>query len=658
MSQKKKRRSARKAEPSLPRQLREGILQAGELFRRKQYDLAHQLLEELDRRFPRRPEVLGLLGEVSVEQGDLHTYLRAAEGLAELLPGKADVTLMLAGAYLANCRAFQALKVFRRFLDRWPDHPRAADARKTLADLEAGTRQLLAEPGLSDDEGRELGLLQDETLSLLERGRYAEARRAAEDILKRRPDFVPALNNLGEAYFRDGHAEQGIATARRVLALAPDNVHAQSNLTRYLFLSGRGKEARAEAERLKALRSDAPDLWVKQAEALALLGDDPGVLDALGRAEQAGRLGTNPHDGMLYHLAAVAAYRTGQVKTAERYWAKSLEQDPGLAPARDNRTDLDQPPEQRHAPWPFPFTSWIPRATVDGLADSLAPTARRKDETAVTRRVRDSLGRHPELVALVSALLDRGDPAGRTFALGLARMAETPELLEALRGFALGQRGPDAQRMEAAEAATRAGLLPSGEKVRMWIRGEWTDILQFGFELHGEPIHPHSPRVEPLARAAMDAIHQGDGVKGERLLRQALEIEPDSPALLNNLSTAYQAQGRGEEGMALTRELHRRFPDYLFARTNLAIHYSGEGRIEEARALLQPLLSRRRLHFSEFSALCAAEIQVALADGNRDAARTWFDLWQRGVPDHPQQEILRREIEGRSWFPRGWGRRR
>ena len=59
--------------------------------------------------------------------------------------------------------------------------------------------------------------------------------------------------------------------------------------------------------------------------------------------------------------------------------------------------------------------------------------------------------------------------------LGGCRMAETPELLSALRDFGLGQRGPDALRHEAAQAAGEAGLLPSGP-VQFWAQGEWRDI--------------------------------------------------------------------------------------------------------------------------------------------------------------------------------------
>src|SRR5439155_19093724 len=125
-----------------------------------------------------------------------------------------------------------------------------------------------------------LAALHEETRFLLERGSYAQARALAERLLSSQPHFAPALNNLSQLHYLEGHLDQAVATAQQVLAFAPDNVHALANLARYFLLSGRAEEARACAERLKAARLDTPDRWIKQVEALSYLGDDQGVLDA------------------------------------------------------------------------------------------------------------------------------------------------------------------------------------------------------------------------------------------------------------------------------------------------------------------------------------------------------------------------------------------
>src|SRR5207244_3317702 len=104
--------------------------------------------------------------------------------------------------------------------------------------------------------------------------KYPQARQLGEKVLARKPDFAPALNNIGETWAREGKLDQAAAAAQGVLAFAPHNFHALSNATRYLALAGRTDEAREYAGRLRAVQSGSPDVWVKKAEAFSILGDD------------------------------------------------------------------------------------------------------------------------------------------------------------------------------------------------------------------------------------------------------------------------------------------------------------------------------------------------------------------------------------------------
>ncbi len=123
------------------------------------------------------------------------------------------------------------------------------------------------------------------------------------------------------------------------------------------------------------------------------------------------------------------------------------------------------------------------------------PAIRRNSEEAMTRAARHYLKQHPEVEFLIPCLLERGDPDGRKFALDLAKLAETPELLAVLRNFALSQHGPDESRQRALQIVSEAGgLLPAGP-VRVWLRGEWKEILTMGFEIHHEPTIKHSPQI-------------------------------------------------------------------------------------------------------------------------------------------------------------------
>jgi tetratricopeptide (TPR) repeat protein len=269
---------------------------------------------------------------------------------------------------------------------------------------------------------------------------------------------------------------------------------------------------------------------------------------------------------------------------------------------------------------------------------------RRKEEKAVEKAASVFVGQHSELNSLVPILLDRGDPQGRDFALNLARMAETPEMLAALCEFAFSNRGPDSLRMQALNVATKAGLVAPG-LVRLWAQGEWREVQPMNYEIYTEPQHNYSPQVAELLRKGTEALYEGRANEAETLITQALELEPNSPPILNNLAAVYSQQDRVQEYRALLDQIHAIDPDYLFGRANLAHVYIHEGKLKEAREMLEPLLSRRRMHISECGAVYGAQIDLALAEGHREAAQGWLNMWEQVDPDHPNLTVFKRRLD-------------
>lgn len=162
----------------------------------------------------------------------------------------------------------------------------------------------------------------------------------------------------------------------------------------------------------------------------------------------------------------------------------------------------------------------------------------------------------------------------------------------------------------------------------------------FNIEIHGEPVGKLNPEVEPLLAKSLEYLHRGNGAEGEKLLRLAIEIDPDNPTLLNNLAKALGMQAKRSAAEALTYDIHRRFPDYLFGRTNLALILIEKGEYDQAKELLKPLLERKRLHFAEFSVVGAAHIKLALAEGRRDDAEHWLDMMKQVDPEDPNLLLL------------------
>jgi predicted Zn-dependent protease len=192
-------------------------------------------------------------------------------------------------------------------------------------------------------------------------------------------------------------------------------------------------------------------------------------------------------------------------------------------------------------------------------------------------------------------------------------------------------------------ALSQAKLLPPGP-ISVWIDGQQHQLRFDEREIHTEPEGKLSPRAEELM---VRALELGGGKEAEALLLQALELEPGNPTLENNLIAAIGMQpGRQKEAEARTEALHARLPDYLFARTALARMRIREGRLEEAKDLLNPLRERRRLHLGEFRALTLADIDLLVASGERETARSLLASWEGMEDDNPMLDQARAIIDG------------
>lgn len=637
----KKKSSPTSKMPSLPRRMVEDLYQASQLLEDGKPAEARQILLELDRRYPGHASVLGLLVDACYDLKDMRGYEEACYRLCKLSPDEADLTLAMAGAYLANFRPALALQVFEKFLRRWSQDERAGDARQTAAQLRQALKEELQELDLPEAEALELARLNEEVRFFMDHALYPQGRQAAEKLLKRSPAFTPALNNLSQIHALQGDSKSAMALCRKALEIEPDNVHALSNLARLLFLSGQPEEAARVAERLKASQAHAADFWAKKAELFAIMGDDQAMLELYRQAKAAGALKQQDNNPLFLHLAAVAYWQQGNEKEARRLWKEALKLEPAFDLPQQQLQDLDQPPARRHGAFAFPLNVWVSEAVFRELSRAVEQAARRKREDAVRVAANQFLQKRPELISLAPHLLQRGDPLGRDFVIRLADISRHPDLLAALKDFALGQRGADEQRLKASQIVSEAGLLPSGA-VRIWMQGEWRDVLLMNFEI-GDEVEESllSPEVTPLAEEAYHALRDDDPERAQQLLEQAIALQPDSPSLLNNLAMALDKQGENEKARAMLVDIHRRFPDYFFGIVGMARLATLEGDFEKARTMLNGVMQRKRLHYSEYDALCAAQIDLSLAEKNMEAARSWFEMWEGVDPENPKLNTYR-----------------
>jgi tetratricopeptide (TPR) repeat protein len=612
------------------------LQKAEALIARQQWAEAKQTLETLAQSYPDNPDVFVCLVNFYLDMQDIKGYARTCERLVKIDPKNADAAYGLAGGYLSCFHPLLAQQAFHHALEQFPNHEKAAEAQKFVADLDGKIAEMLENMGLTGENSHAIALLHEKGQLYLERGDYAEARQAEEEVLRLKPDFWSAYNNLSLISYSEGDVEGAIATAKHVLDQQPDNIHACANLIRFYCVTGQPEKTQPLTQQLKASDASGWEPWTKKAEALSYLGDDAGVLEVFEQAKKSKDLGIT--NALFHHLVAVAMARLEQVKQARQQWQTALNKSPNFALAQANLDNLKHPISQQHGAWAFDLQYWLNQSDIDDLTAILKPSTKSKDDAAIANAIERYLHSHPHILRLIPILLERGDPIGREFAFRCASVADTPEMLEILRNFALSQSGPDQMRHQAAIKVSEAGLFPS-ETVRMWLKGKWHDVMMIAYEFHEIPPYNHSHKVENWLREAIALLRQGDRTaakQAEDLMKKAIEVEPDTPDLLNNLAAAYLAQERAEEGHALIRQITEQFPDYVYAKAALARLHIRQGELDAAEALLKPMLSRKRFHIDDFGVFSSIYIELLLARDQPEAAQAWLNMWEGVDPEHPE----------------------
>ncbi len=614
------------------------LRRADALVQQEKWSAASTLLTALHQAHPQDPEVLVMLVNACVEMGDRGGYGRACGKLVQISPKNADAAYALVGAYIANGHPALALAALRRATEKFPDHEKATNASPTIAELEVGVNKMLAEMGLSGEDGMKVALLHEQGQVYLTQGDLAEAQQAEEEALQLRPDLVSVRNNLSLIHWQQGNLDSAIATAQQVLDQEPDNIHALSNLIHFHCLKGDLDQMGPLGDRLKTSQGKAWDGWTKKAEGLSYLRNDAGVLDIFEQAQAAGEADADRASLLFLHLVAVAMARSGRSMEARQIWQKLLKRSPNYDLARDNLQDINQPAARRHGAWPFLMSNWLDANLVSDLQHLFHSTNRTQDESQITQALEVYLAEHPSIIKILPTVLERGDPAAQELMLHLATWIKTPEMLAALQAFALGQWGTDEMRHRAALKVVEAGLLPR-EKVRLWINGSWREIQLLTYEFHDEPSVIHTSPVEKLLRQAITFLKKNSlptAKRAEALLEQAIQAEPDAPDLRNNLANAYMQQGRKEEAITLLQQVADQHSDYVFAKVSLARLHLARNEVAPAEALLQPMLSRQRFSFTEFGEFSDGYLFLLMTQKNLDGAEAWLRMWESVDPNHPK----------------------
>ncbi|MEM9543237.1 MAG: tetratricopeptide repeat protein [Cyanobacteria bacterium P01_E01_bin.42] len=621
-----------------------GIEKAQKLLAVGDVDNALIKLQQLDKLYPDRPEVLKYLAYTYNKLGYAALYQLNLEKWVQAEPEESTPLLGLAVAYLENDRPSLALETFTLARDKFPKLQEDEELGKTISELEGAISEISKELGMEAGERtQKIMLLHEKAMSALAINNFAETRQHAEQLLEIEPNFAGALNNLSFAYWFDNQPEEAIAITERCLSANPHSYHALSNYIAYQTWQGHGDGLEEYAERLKENRETwhkDPDYWTKAAEAFSWLEDDESLFGLYKVAEENNKL--ERLMGIFYHYLAAAHLRQKHDGEARSFWEKALEKSPGLELARENLEDLKEPAGQHHSPWSFSGDRWLFGTMKKDVVNAIADTDGDTDE--LEKIVPSYLEKYPKLNILIPQMIKRGDPRSRAIALLLAKYAKTPELLTVLKEFSLSDIGPDAMRHEAAALVSNEGLIPAGE-TRMWIQGKWQDIFLIGIELHNEMVDEHTPETSKLLSQGIKELKATHHQKAEEIFKQALELNPEARDLNYNLAIAYQLQDRDKEAEEICQQLYDRDPDYPFARIALAKYHLDRKEIEDAEALVQPMIQWKSMNYLAFHFLCQVNIEIGLMKKEMEKARSWLSIWKQVSPEDAKIEYWEARIE-------------
>ncbi len=615
---------------------------------KKQWSKAQKTVEQLEKRFSSKKQVLECWLTLAYAKGDWKTYQQKATEYIFKHPDEPDAYLTLSSVCLKNTYPLLALEALQNFCKKFPNHPEIPEANQKIETIQTIVPELLKDYGLEGQQALEIGTLSERGRFLFESNQYPEASKILEQLIDLAPKFPPALNNLSLIRCFEGDLTEAIALAKQVLECDRNNFQALGNLVRFYVLSGETKLAKKYLDELKALDNTVSDICLKKAESLALFGDWASLVELGKETESSDTAEELP--ALFWHCIAVGYANLGQEKKARQLWEKSLKIAPGFEYARQNLDNIKLPIGEQDTPWAFDISEWFDSKIKEDITQMISQSETENDNKyqSIAKGI---IKNNPHIIALIPILLQRGSPLGRQFAISIAILTKKPELVAALKEFALGREGSDRERLEVAQKLNQEGLIPSGN-IKMWIKGEQKELLLMGMEINDEPTVTHSKKVKQLGQRAVMCLKMGDAEEAESILMKALKLEPSASDLKMNLANAYMLQEREEEAYDLLHKIHEESPDYAFAAISLARHCIENKELEKAEEMLTPLLKKKKFNYQEFCQLCEAQIELVVKKKTPEAALSWLNMWKQLADEYdPNLDYWCNRLEKKSsWF--------
>lgn len=259
---------------------------------------------------PNEPDYLCQLAAILAEMEQFEASNRLLKKVVfELEPSLAECFFFMANNYAYLGRYEEALNDIKRYMSLEPNGTFFQEARELyqLLVVESGSELGDVETYISDHEiGRQA----------LERGEFSKAVYYFKKVIKERPQFWAAQNNLAIAYFSNGESEKGLEQLDVILQNDPGNVHALCNKVTFYFQMGDQVEVDRLLPSLDVLYPLYPEGRSKLGATYFFLGHDKKAFHWLCSAERTGLFWEQP----FYYWLAVTSYRLGYLQKAFKAW--------------------------------------------------------------------------------------------------------------------------------------------------------------------------------------------------------------------------------------------------------------------------------------------------------------------------------------------------
>lgn len=330
---------------------------------RYQYDKALKYFRKAVEYEPDNPVNHCNMAGILSETGD---YQASNEVLAHVLeqvdPSMTECYFYMANNY-ANMEQFEkAEEALVTYLEEDPSGQFLDEAEEMMELLQY---ELNRPAKLNRIKSREGVVEHEHARALLEEGKFAQAVKQLEEIVKEHPDFLAARNNLALAYYYMGRFDSAKRTIGEVLDQEPGNLHGLCNLA--IFYQHEG-DVEQRDRLMDMLRITVPfhlEHVFKLATTMGILGQHEVAYGHFRRLLKHEEFNSDPS---LYHYTAVAACNIGLYEKAEQYWRHAAKLDPEsvipdfylaqLQKRKETGTDQMKVSYHYHLPFEEQFRRW------------------------------------------------------------------------------------------------------------------------------------------------------------------------------------------------------------------------------------------------------------------------------------------------------------